>query len=158
MKPLGAVIAQHLENSFPHPWCAEHISPLSHVHGKCSFHWLNNLGGLVIVLWIRSRIFYIYLHDIFTVRNRSTNTNFLASSWTLQTDRARKGKPGKCPHTCLKLPFFLCSQSIMSWKIGIMIFLTSGCGTSVTPRKGPIIPGIKWILCSPVQHRTIIIQ
>jgi hypothetical protein len=39
----------------------------------------------------------------------------------------------------------------MSWKMGIMIFRTSGCGTRVTPRKGPIIPGIKWILCSPEQ-------
>lgn len=58
----------------------------------------------------------------------------------------------RCHPTCLKLPFFLCSQSIMSWKMGIMIFRTSGCGTSVTPRKGPIIPGIKWILCSPEQQ------
>lgn len=58
----------------------------------------------------------------------------------------------RCCLTCLKLPFFLCSQSIMSWKMGIMIFRTSGCGTSVTPRKGPIIPGIKWILCSPEQQ------
>lgn len=92
------MIAQHLQNSFPHLWCAEHIPPLPHVHGKCSLHWLHNPGGLVIVLWIRSQILYIYLHDIFTVKNRSTNTNFLASSWTQQTDRARKGKLGKCPH------------------------------------------------------------
>lgn len=51
--------------------------------------------------------------------------------------------------TCLKLPFFLCSQSIMSWKIGIIIFRTSVWGTRVTPRKGPIIPGMKWGLLSP---------
>lgn len=54
--------------------------------------------------------------------------------------------------TCLKLPFFLCSQSIMSWKIGIIIFRTSVWGTSVTPRKGPIIPGMKWGLLSPGLH------
>lgn len=65
---------------------------------------------------------------------------------------------GRCCLTCLKLPFFLCSQSIMSWKMGIMIFRTSGCGTSVTPRKGPIIPGIKWILCSPEQQNPIYIR
>ncbi len=55
--------------------------------------------------------------------------------------------------TCLKLPFFLCSQSIMSWKIGIMIFRTSVWGTRVTPRKGPIIPGMKWGLLSPGLRR-----
>lgn len=74
----------------------------------------------------------------------------------LGTDRQRGHKNtawlGSCL-TCLKLPFFLCSQSIMSWKMGIMILRTSGCGTSVTPRNGPIIPGIKCILCSPVQHK-----
>lgn len=58
-----------------------------------------------------------------------------------------------CFHlTCLKLPFFLCSQSIISWKIGIIIFRISGWGTRVTPRKGPIIPGMKWGLFSPETH------
>lgn len=57
--------------------------------------------------------------------------------------------------TCLKFPFFLCSQSIMSWKIGIIIFRTSVCGTSVTPRKGPIIPGMKCGLLSPGLRRFI---
>lgn len=66
--------------------------------------------------------------------------------------RGKQPSTTRCHPTCLKLPFFLCSQSIMSWKMGIMIFRTSGCGTSVTPRKGPIIPGIKWILCSPEQQ------
>ena len=51
--------------------------------------------------------------------------------------------------TCLKLPLRLCSQSIMSWKMGIMTFLRSGCGTSVTSRNGPIIAGMKFSLCSP---------
>lgn len=55
--------------------------------------------------------------------------------------------------TCLKLPFFRCSQSIMSWKIGIIIFRTSVWGTRVTPRKGPIIPGMKCGLLSPALHR-----
>lgn len=53
--------------------------------------------------------------------------------------------------TCLKLPLRRCSQSIMSWKMGIMTFLKSGCGTSVTSRKGPIIAGMKFNLCSPVK-------
>lgn len=57
--------------------------------------------------------------------------------------------------TCLKLPFFLCSQSIMSWKIGIIIFRTSVWGTKVTPRKGPIIPGMKWGLLSPGLQRLL---
>lgn len=59
-------------------------------------------------------------------------------------------------HTCLKFPLRLCSQSIMSWKMGIMTFLRSGWGTRVTSRKGPIIAGMKCNLCSPggdtVQH------
>lgn len=59
--------------------------------------------------------------------------------------------------TCLKLPFFLCSQFIMSWKIGIIIFRTSVWGTRVTPRKGPIIPGMKWGLLSPGLHRLTVI-
>lgn len=52
-------------------------------------------------------------------------------------------------HTCLKLPLRLCSQSIMSWKMGIITFLRSGWGIKVTSRKGPINAGIKWSLCSP---------
>lgn len=56
VKPLGAVIAQQLQNSFPHLWCAEHI-PLPPIHWKCSLHSFNNPGGLVILLWIRTQIF-----------------------------------------------------------------------------------------------------
>jgi hypothetical protein len=47
------------------------------------------------------------------------------------------------------LPLLLCSQSIISWKIGIMTFRRSGWGIKVTSRKGPIRAGMKWSLCSP---------
>ena len=53
------------------------------------------------------------------------------------------------PPTCLKLPLRLCSQSIISWKIGIMTLRRSGWGIKVTSRKGPIRAGMKWSLCSP---------
>lgn len=62
-----------------------------------------------------------------------------------------------CLVTCLKLPLRLCSQSIMSWKMGIMTFLRSGCGTSVTSRNGPIIAGMKFNLCSPGEEKVVAI-
>lgn len=124
-------------------------------------HCLNNPGSPVIFCeWCFKFSVFIYLHDIFlTIRNGSTDTNSLLPAGYYKTEQEKEHC--RCLgsyFTCLKLPFFLCSQSIMSWKIGIMIFRTSGCGTSVTPRKGPIIPGIKWILCSPVQHKAIVIK
>lgn len=57
--------------------------------------------------------------------------------------------------TCLKLPLRLCSQSIMSWKMGIMTFLRSGWGTRVTSRNGPIIAGMKFNLCSPEEETSL---
>lgn len=62
------------------------------------------------------------------------------------------------PPTCLKLPLRLCSQSIMSWKIGIMTFRRSGWGIKVTSRKGPIRAGMKWSLCSPKVNKTVAFQ
>lgn len=59
------------------------------------------------------------------------------------------------PPTCLKLPLLLCSQSIISWKIGIMTFRRSGWGIKVTSRKGPIRAGMKWSLCSPKLSKNI---
>ena len=70
-----------------------------------------------------------------------------------QTGCSSSSCSGLDPLTCLKFPFLRCSQSIMSWKMGIMMFRTSTWGTSVTPRNGPIIPGMKWILFSPATGR-----
>lgn len=144
--------------SLYHLWCDEHIVLLCFQRTGSQLY---SAGSPVIFCeWCFKFSVFIYLHDIFlTIRNGSTDTNSLLPAGYYKTEQEKEHC--KCLgsyFTCLKLPFFLCSQSIMSWKIGIMIFRTSGCGTSVTPRKGPIIPGIKWILCSPVQHKAIVIK
>lgn len=59
----------------------------------CEVHCLNNFGSLVIFLWIMLQVFYFY---VFTWQRHLHNQKWinryklLASSWTLQIDRARK--------------------------------------------------------------------
>ena len=51
--------------------------------------------------------------------------------------------------TCLKLPWYFCSHSIMSKKMWSVALRSSDSGTRVTSKNGPTIDGMKLILCSP---------
>lgn len=49
----------------------------------------------------------------------------------------------------------LCSHCIISKKIGMVAFLSSGSGTNVTSRMGPTIAGMNFILWGPEGQRTL---
>lgn len=49
----------------------------------------------------------------------------------------------------------LCSHCIISKKIGMVAFLSSGSGTSVTSRMGPTMAGMNFILWGPEGEETL---
>lgn len=49
----------------------------------------------------------------------------------------------------------MCSHCIISKKIGMVAFLSSGSGTNVTSRMGPTIAGMNFILWGPEGQRTL---
>lgn len=52
----------------------------------------------------------------------------------------------------------LCSHCIISKKMGMVAFLSSGSGTSVTSRMGPTMAGINFNLCGPEGQQNITTQ
>ncbi len=94
--------------------------------------------------------------------NKSTNRIFEKSDpsildifcrfWNRTADsKMMLGQKTEAPLTVWKVLLELqrCSHCIMSKKMGMVAFLSSGSGTNVASRIGPTIAGINFILCWP---------
>ncbi len=78
------------------------------------------------------------------------------SSAGFETWKMMLGQKTETPLTVWKVLLELkcCSHCIMSKKMGMVAFLSSGSGTNVASRIGPTIAGINFILCLPGSDMT----
>lgn len=129
--------------------------------GLCTAHPLGRLLPLdPILLSVRSQTAKIRW-ELKHTQSYTSQMSYLAGSSISQKHQ----KKPKCwtseiafTFSNVRLGLQFCSHCIISKKMGMVAFLSSGSGTSVTSRMGPTMAGMNFILCGPEGQQNIITQ